>query len=67
MSWTREFDGAEWFSKRFGADGYIIKGIAYKKDVLAYFSRRNESEVLISANDVHDKIIIKNADDLIAC
>ena len=37
------------------------------KDVLAYFSRRNESEVLISANDVHDKIIIKNADDLIAC
>lgn len=67
MSWTRELDGAEWFSKRFGEDGYIIKGIAYKKDVLAYFSRRNESEVLISANDVHDKIIIKNADDLIAC
>ena len=67
MSWTRELDGAEWFSKRFGEDGYIIKGIAYKKDVLAYFSRRNESEVLISASDVHDKIIIKNADDLIAC
>ena len=67
MSWTRELDGAEWFSRRFGESGYIIKGIAYKKDVLAYFSRRNESEVLISACDVHDKIVCRNADELMAC
>lgn len=58
MSWTQSLDGAEWFSNRFG-EGYVIKGIAYKKDVLAYFSRRNEAEIVIPAKDVQNKTILK--------
>lgn len=66
MSWTDNFESAEWFAKRFRNDGYIIEGIADKKNVLAYFSRRNEDEVLIPADMVRDKRIIKLTEDLIA-
>lgn len=66
MSWTDNFESAEWFAKRFRNDGYIIEGIAEKKDVLAYFNRRNEDEVLIPADMVRNKRIIKLTEDLIA-
>ena len=54
MSWTREYDEAEWFSNRFG-EGYVLEGIANKKDVLAFFSRRGEEEVVIEAKKVENK------------
>lgn len=54
MSWTREYDKAEWFANRFG-EGYILEGIANKKDVLAFFSRRGEEEVVIEAKKVENK------------
>lgn len=66
MSWTDNFESAKWFAKRFKNDGYIIEGIVDKKDVLAYFSRRNEDEVLIPAELVKDKHIIQLTEDLIA-
>ena len=58
MSWTYDFDKAEWFANRFG-EGYVIKGVVNKDDVLAYFSRRSESEILIAAKDVHEQTIIR--------
>ena len=54
MSWTREYDKAEWFSNLFGK-GYILEGTASKKDVLAFFSRRREEEVVIEAKKVKNK------------
>lgn len=54
MSWTRDLSKADWFSKRFG-DGYVLEGIANKKDVLAFFSRRGEEEVVIEAKKVKNK------------
>ena len=54
MSWTRDLSKADWFSRRFG-DGYVLKGIANKKDVLAFFSRRGEEEVVIEAKKVKNK------------
>lgn len=54
MSWTRERDKAEWFANRFG-EGYILKGTAKKEDVLAFFSRRGEEEVVIEAKNVKNK------------
>lgn len=58
MSWTDKLDSAEWFAKRFNEDGYVLRGIANKKDVLAYFNRRNESEVLIPAEAVQGKTVL---------
>lgn len=54
MSWTRDLSKADWFSRRFG-DGYVLEGIANKKDVLAFFSRRGKEEVVIEAKKVKNK------------
>lgn len=54
MSWTRDLNKADWFSRRF-CDGYVLEGIANKKDVLAFFSRRGEEEVVIEAKKVKNK------------
>ena len=42
------------FSGRFG-DGYVLEGTAEKKDVLAFFGRRNEEEIVIEAKNVQNK------------
>ena len=54
MSWTREFDKAKWFSNRFG-EGYVLEGTAHKEDVLAFFSRRGEEEVVMEAAKVEGR------------
>ena len=54
MSWTRDLKKAEWFAGRFGK-GYVLEGTAEKKDVLAFFGRRNEEEIVIEAKSVKNK------------
>lgn len=54
MSWTRDLSKADWFSRRFG-EGYVLEGVANKKDILAFFSRRGEEEVVIEAGKVENK------------
>lgn len=54
MSWTREYDKAKWFSSRFG-EGYVLEGTAHKEDVLAFFSRRGEEEVVMKAAKVEGR------------
>lgn len=54
MSWTREYDKAKWFSNRFG-EGYVLEGTAHKEDVLAFFSRRGEEEVVMKAAKVEGR------------
>lgn len=57
MSWTRNIETAEWFANRFniGEDiGYVQAATAYKKDVLAYFNSRDEDELVISTESLHD-------------
>ena len=47
MSWTQNLEVAKWFANRFncGKKGYIQQATANKKDVLAYFNRRDEDEI----------------------
>ncbi len=48
LSWTLDFDKAEWFSNRFGEeDGTVYETEIEKSHILAYFSRRSESEVIV--------------------
>ena len=48
---------AEWFARRFaGGEGrtpLLVEGTVSKKDVLAYFSNRGESEIVAFPEDVH--------------
>lgn len=59
LSWTNDKETAIWFASRFSV-GYVIHGVAQKKDVLAFFNRRNENEFIISADSICEKQVIKN-------
>lgn len=49
LSWTQDVEQAVWFSQRFDNDtGYTLSGIAQKENVLAYFNRRDEEEIVIN-------------------
>ena len=54
MSWTRDHKKAEWYANRFGV-GYVLKGIAEKKDILAFFLRTGEEEIIIASKNVKEK------------
>jgi hypothetical protein len=50
MSWTIYKDKAEWFSTRFAGDGdipVVIERVVNKSEILAYFTRRGENEVVL--------------------
>lgn len=51
LSWTLDRDKAIWFAKRFhevhGKPGRVIEGNAQKSDAFAYFTRREEAEIVI--------------------
>ena len=54
MSWMRDRKKAEWYANRLGI-GYVIQGIAEKKDVLAFFLYKDEEEVVIASKNVKEK------------
>lgn len=57
LSWTCNFETAEWFANRFNTEeqlGYIIKGKIKKENVFAYFNRRNEDEILCNSDEIYD-------------
>lgn len=57
LSWTCNYDTAEWFAHRFDRDnktGYILKGKVKKEDVFAYFNRRDEDEICCDSSKIFD-------------
>lgn len=54
LSWTLAKDRAEWFAERFsnGREIFIARGTVKKSSVLAYFSGRNEEEIVVMPEDV---------------
>lgn len=54
LSWTLDYEKAKWFATRWNKKGVIYKGKILKENVLAYFSRRNESEVVINVGKLVD-------------
>lgn len=47
LSWSLSLDTARWFAHRFGENGHVYKATINKKDVLALYTDRNESEVVV--------------------
>lgn len=61
LSWTVDLNKANWFAHRFdnhSLHGYVIKTIVDKNDILAYFTRRNENEIVIDINKTKDIIVV---------
>lgn len=51
LSWTLDRSRAQWFAKRLckkGDTAFVAKGKIAKKDVIAYLTGRNESEIIAS-------------------
>jgi hypothetical protein len=52
LSWTLDRNKAIWFAGRFSKSRYLAEGTVKKKDVVAYFARRNEQEIVIFPDNV---------------
>lgn len=59
LSWTVDFDQAEWFAKRFGNKGYIYSASIDKKNIHAYTDARSEKEVIVNPDYLVDIQLVK--------
>ena len=50
LSWTTSFGKAKWFSDRWGKSGTIYSATISKENILAFFDRKNEDEVIVDFN-----------------
>lgn len=53
-SWSLERKVGEFFAKRFSANHALLTGTVSKRDVFGYITRRNEAEVMVRREHVHD-------------
>ncbi len=54
LSWTLEYDKAEWFANRFSSNGTVYQAEIDKNHILAFFNGRNESEVVVNPKYLQD-------------
>ena len=54
MSWTKNFDVANWFACRYGERGNIYRAFIDKKYVFAYFNLREEEEVVVNPSKLYN-------------
>lgn len=51
-SWTMVPGVAEWFARRFNKSGFVLTGTVARKDIIAYWDSRGESEVFVRPESV---------------
>lgn len=56
LSWSLKYDKADWFAHRFNEDGTVYQGQISKKNILALFNGRNESEIILDPNHLMNVI-----------
>lgn len=54
LSWTTNKKIAQWFADRFDKNGAVYKAKINKKYIFAYFSRRNEDEIVLDYTKLED-------------
>lgn len=52
LSWTTNIKKAEWFANRYGQRGTVYKTQISKAKVLAYFTSRGESEIIVNPKEI---------------
>ena len=52
LSWTTDIKKAEWFANRYGQCGTVYKAQISKAKVLAYFTGRGESEIIVNPKEL---------------
>lgn len=60
LSWTTSFGRAKWFAERWGDKGTVYAATIDKENILAFFDRKNEDEVIVDFNQLQDiKVVNK--------
>ena len=54
LSWTTEYQTAEWFAHRFGEEGTVYEAQIPKQHIYAFFNGRGESEVIVDPKYLSD-------------
>lgn len=54
LSWTLNPEAAEWFANRFDEEGTVYEAQIEKSHIYAYFSSRNESEIIVDPKYLTD-------------
>ena len=57
LSWTTSFGQAKWFAERWGK-GSVYAATIDKQDVLAYFDRKGEDEVVVDFNKLQNVRVV---------
>lgn len=52
LSWSLEYEKADWFAHRFNEDGTVYRARIDKKNILAFFNGRSEAEVIVDPKDL---------------
>ncbi len=60
LSWTVSKNKAEWFAKRFSEKGKVYQAEIPTGSILAYFEKRNESEVVLDPSKLENIRVIKD-------
>lgn len=59
LSWTIDIEQAEWFAQRWGTNGKVYSARISREDVLAVFTSRGESELVVDYTKLRDIVLIK--------
>lgn len=59
LSWTTDIGQAEWFAKRWDKNGKVYSATVKKKDVLAVFASRGESEIVLDYTKLENIVLEK--------
>lgn len=59
LSWTLDVEKAEWFAKRWNKGGKVYSATVEKKDVLAVFTSRGESEIVVDYTRLKNIVLEK--------
>ena len=54
LSWTTDYQTADWFAHRFDEGGTVYEAQISKEHILAFFNGRNESEVIVDPKYLMD-------------
>ena len=57
LSWTTDIEQAEWFAQRWGKNGKVYSAKISREDVLAVFTSRGESELVVDYSKLRDVVL----------
>lgn len=64
LSWTLNYDTADWFARRFGENGTVYEATIDRKHIYSYFNRRNEHEVIVDPKYLRDITVAESMDQI---